>query len=334
MFAPLGGFQKVSQAFENLSLKCGANVLYGKTVMKITQQGVYYLDNDKVEGGSSSKELDEEFKGEEKNDGVGSNPRKCFLPADLVVINADLPYATKSLLFSPDDVEKVDANNEGSHGIDDKSNDDSYLPRYDWDDSFDYSPGVISFHWSVTGRTCDSLATHNVFLSASSRSNAIRSWDILGCFDKGKRGTFEDESSGGGPPLDRAGPFNFYVHRPTATDPTAAPIGCDSITVLVPCRTLSKIVGGPKSVNCDASREEMISSYRKQFDNDAICRAKETVLERMSVVDGLKNLKGDIIDEVVDTPADYADFYNVAAGTPFALVRVYYTIFLFQSYLC
>ena len=35
---------------------------------------------------------------------------------------------------------------------------------------------------------------------------------------------------------------------------------------------------------------------------------------------GLENLRDAILDEVVDTPGSYADYYNVGAGVPFGLV--------------
>ena len=35
-------------------------------------------------------------------------------------------------------------------------------------------------------------------------------------------------------------PFNFHAPRAGMTDDTAAPLGCDSIMVLVPCHTLER----------------------------------------------------------------------------------------------
>jgi phytoene desaturase (3,4-didehydrolycopene-forming) len=207
-----------------------------------------------------------------------------FIPADLVIVNADLPYATKSLLMK-----------------DTESNDTvPKRPIFDWDDKFTFSSGVISFHWSV-GKSLDDLNTHNVFMSAGSRSAAEASWQVL------------RENTGG-----MKDPFNFYVHRASKTDPTAAPTGCDSIMVLVPCRTLLR------DAECrDLPRDEAMERYRQQFSEDVIERARQAVLDRLAAIETLKDLEECILDEVVDTPATWADKYNLAAGTPFALVSVY-----------
>ena len=77
---------------------------------------------------------------------------EAFVPADLVVVNADLPYASKSILHRE----------MGSTG-------EAPAAVFDWDDSFCFSSGVISFHWSVK-KELNVLNTHNVFLSAKSRT--------------------------------------------------------------------------------------------------------------------------------------------------------------------
>jgi phytoene dehydrogenase-like protein len=90
--APIGGFQAVSNAFEGLAKECGVEIQYNKSITSISEDGVWMND--------------------EKD-------QKSFLPADLVICNADLPFATKTLV-----------NKEASAP-----------PQYDWDDRFDYSSG-------------------------------------------------------------------------------------------------------------------------------------------------------------------------------------------------
>jgi len=92
VFAPIGGFQTISNAFANLATDCGVEVLYEKTVTSVDDKGVWY------------------------NDGDGE---KSFLSADVVVCNADLPFATQTLMNGAE----------------------SSSPRYDWNDKFDYSSG-------------------------------------------------------------------------------------------------------------------------------------------------------------------------------------------------
>ena len=93
------------------------------------------------------------------------------------------------------------------------------------------------------------------------------------------------------------------------TDETACPPGCDSIMVLVPCPTLMR--------NKDLAslpRHKAIEAYKQQFDEDLINDARDAVFERLSVLEGLENVQDLILNEVVDNPATYADYYNAGAG--------------------
>ena len=114
------------------------------------------------------------------------------------------------------------------------------------------------------------------------------------------------------------------------TDETACPPGCDSIMVLVPCPTLMR--------NKDLAslpRHKAIEAYKQQFDEDLINDARDAVFERLSVLEGLENVQDLILNEVVDNPATYADYYNVASGAPFGLVSVIHHLLLcfFLTYL-
>ena len=251
VFAPVGGFEAVTKSFQMLAEDMGVQIQCNATVTKVTEGGVYVKDE---YGGA------------------------IFLPADAVIMNADLPFAAKSLLTKID--EKIE--------------------KYDWDDDFDYSSGVIAFHWSVD-EVLDDLNTHNVFLVCESRTKTEASWRVL--------------RSPGVDNIDGIEPFNFYVHRASVIDPSAAPEGCDSILVLVPSETLVR-----KAELSNLLRDESIKRYKEQFDEARISQVRSAILKRLAVVDSLRDLQSHIIDEAVDTPGTYADQYNVAAGTPFALV--------------
>lgn len=161
---------------------------------------------------------------------------------------------------------------------------------------------MIAFHWSINKR-CDSLETHNVFLIAADRAKAESSWSTIRHNDP-IVSSFEDDGY----------PFNFYVHRASKTDSSAAPDQCDSIMILVPCCTLKRDKHLSK-----LQREDSISGYKKQFNKEFVSKIRTRVLDRLGVLDGLQDLKDHIVDEVIETPAQYADYYNLAAGTPFAL---------------
>lgn len=208
----------------------------------------------------------------------------------MVIVNADLPYSTKMLMNSGNRNEK-----EETH-VDHSS-------RYDWDDKFDFSSGVIAFYWSVK-KKCKSLNTHNVFLVSRNRMDMEKSWSTVRYNDP-EMSTFDN--------LDF--PFNFYVHRASVVDESAAPPDCDSLMILVPCCTLQRDERLAK-----LERDACIEGYQSQFDNNFISKVKELVLQRLGALDDLSDLHENIVDEVVNTPATYAQDYNLAAGTPFALV--------------
>ncbi|CAB9530594.1 Dehydrosqualene desaturase [Seminavis robusta] len=267
VFAPIGGFKSVSESLANLARAMGVTIETGRMVTRIDSSGVVHVRRNDTDTATT-----------------GSTNTDSFVSADLVIVNADLPYASKSLLLEQSAKED--------------EQDPSAEPRFDWDDSFLFSSGVVAFHWSIDKELHD-LNTHNVFLAAAKgRERAEESWRIL----RGKEGGSKVE------------PFNFYVHCPTKTDPSAAPEGCDSIMVLVPCPTLER-----KPEFATLSRDEAIEEYKKQFDKGCISALREAVLKRFAAIDSLADLEDHILDEVVDTPSTYADQYHVGAGTPFAL---------------
>lgn len=256
VFAPVGGFRAVATAFERLCEDCDVDIRCDTTVTKVEEGGVHITSGD-----ASSSD---------------------FIQADVVVINADLPYATESLLKQ-------------------RSSKPTLTDIFDWDDRFDFSSGVVAFHWSLAA-PCHDLNTHNVFLSAASKREAVQSWTAV---RKNKRATMAAEEDA---------PFNFYVHRASKTDETAAPAGTDSIMVLVPCETLER-----KEEYANLDREEAIAKYKEQFDGDYVDELRSAVLKRLGAIPSLQGMESNIIDEVVDTPATYSDYYNVGSGTPFAL---------------
>lgn len=226
------------------------------------------------------------------NDGVyicDGQEGERFFPADLVIVNADLPYAKKSLIKSSKDT------NRGSSVS-------ALQDTYDWDDGFSFSSGVVAFHWSLD-KELDDLNTHNVFLVARSRSQAEASWQVL-----------RPSNHQGNNSRDHAA-FNFYVHRAAATDPSVSPKGYDAIMVLVPCKTLLR------DEECaQLPRAEAMNRYRQQFPDTLISEMRAVVLERLGAIDSLADLEKHIIHEVVDTPSTWAEQFNLAAGTPFGLV--------------
>jgi phytoene desaturase (3,4-didehydrolycopene-forming) len=251
VFAPLGGFRAVTRSLHKLAVDLKVDIKCKTIVTSVTKDGVYFFDE---------------------------TGRSNFQRADLIIVNADLPYAIKSLI---------------NHPVKEPA-------RYDWADKYHFSSGVIAFHWSLN-HSLKELNTHNVFLTASSRWGAKESWQAIGY--NGNRNLDLIEK-----------PFNFYVHRGSNTDPSAAPEGMDAIMVLVPCETLDR-----DELFASLPREEAIARYKNQFDAKFVSRVRDAVLHRMAVIESLRDMKSKILHEVVETPATYADQYNLGAGTPFAL---------------
>ena len=241
-------------------MQCGVEIQYNKNVLNISSEGITYIDE--------------------------TDMAEHFVPADIIITNADLAYSKKSLF--PEIAGETSKKKQ---------------PSYDWDDGYDFSSGVIAFYWCIKER-CDSLNTHNVFLMSSSRSDMENSWAAIR-HNNPSTSSFDSENY----------PFNFYVHRASAVDESAAPEGCDSLMVLVPCCTLKR-----DADLAGLSRDECIAGYKDQFDANFVAKVKGVVLQRLGALHGLENIESLIVDEKVETPATFADHYNLAAGTPFALV--------------
>ena len=156
-------------------------------------------------------------------------------------------------------------------------------------------------------------------MSANTIEDAEKSWAVL---------RDDDTSTAGSSSSMEGKPFNFYVHRAGKTDDTACPDGCDAIMVLVPCPTLAR-----NEDFASLPRDEAIAAYKEQFNANVVDDARNAVLQRLSVLEGLKNLQDLILDEVVDTPGSYADYYNVGAGVPFGLVSFHTIVYLLETYM-
>jgi phytoene desaturase len=90
--------------------------------------------------------------------------------------------------------------------------------------------------------------------------------------------------------------FSLYLHRPTATDPSLAPPGCDAFYVLSPVPHLGSAVDW-------ARRAE---PYRK-----AIAERLEQIL--------LPGLEQNVVTSLIMTPADFRDRLNSFQGAAFGL---------------
>jgi phytoene desaturase len=136
-----------------------------------------------------------------------------------------------------------------------------------------YSCSALVFHWALDKRY-PQLHHHNVFLAEPYKEG----------FDK----IFTDKTLSDTP--------CFYVHAPVSTDPTAAPEGHDSLTILVP-------VG-----HVDPSKHQ---DWQRLTDI-----ARSFVLKRLAQ-EGLDDLEAHLTFELTAHPGEWNTHFNVTKGAVF-----------------
>ena len=139
-----------------------------------------------------------------------------------------------------------------------------------------YTCSAIMFYWGVD-KVCPQLGTHNVFLANAYRASFERIF---------KDHLLPDEPS-------------FYVHAPARTDPSAAPVGQDTLMVLVP--------------------DGHLDDHSAQNWEALQARARAAVLHRLAVSAGMNDLEQHLKCEIGFTPRDWASRYNLAKGAAFGL---------------
>ena len=169
------------------------------------------------------------------------------IEADLVISNADLPYAYRELL--PD------------------------RRRSEQIERMKYSCSALCFHWGLD-KTYPQLDQHNVFLSDN--------------FREGLNKIFREKTIGDNP--------CFYVHAPARNDPSAAPPGCDTISVAVGIGHVDR---------------KMPQDWEKIKDN-----TRKAVLERLRK-QGLDDLEKHVRFEICHTPESWETGCNISRGAVF-----------------
>ena len=94
--------------------------------------------------------------------------------------------------------------------------------------------------------------------------------------------------------------FSLYIHRPTATDKSFAPKGCDSFYVLCPVPNLQG--------NVDWSKEGV------KLQNRIIDALEKTILP---------DLKNNICDDFFMTPLDFKNDYRSTHGAGFSIAPIF-----------
>jgi phytoene desaturase len=140
-------------------------------------------------------------------------------------------------------------------------------------DKMKYSCSAVVFHWGLD-KTYPQLGHHSVFLSDSFRTGLDR--------------IFKDKSVDERP--------SFYIHAPVRTDPTAAPEGGDTLSVIVGAGHVDKEKPQDWKVLCDLTREAVLNRLREA---------------------GIEDIKDHIKFEVCYPPAAWESWMNISRGSVF-----------------
>ncbi len=140
-----------------------------------------------------------------------------------------------------------------------------------------YSCSAIVFHWGLD-KQYPQLGHHNVLLSAD--------------YKKGLEAIFEKNSMSDEP--------SFYVHTPARTDPTAAPSGQESMTIIIPVGHL------------DDSNKERWQELRQSGRDYVIARLKKQ---------GLTDIEQHIKFEICYLPQTWQSVLHVCKGSVFGSIN-------------
>ena len=138
-----------------------------------------------------------------------------------------------------------------------------------------YSCSAIVLHWGLK-KSYPQLEHHNVFLSASYRDNLKK--------------IFRDQSLAADP--------SFYVHAPVRSDPSAAPAGEDTLSIIIPSGHLDE----RKNVNWTELKNQ----------------ARESVITRLKK-QGLTDIEENIKFEICYLPQTWKSVFNLTRGATFGL---------------
>lgn len=136
-----------------------------------------------------------------------------------------------------------------------------------------YSCSSVVIHWGLD-KTYSRLGHHSVFLSDNYRENLKQ--------------VFISNSLSDNP--------SFYIHAPARTDPAAAPMGGDTLSVIIPAGHL------------DPAKPQDWNSLKMTARNAVIHRLKKL---------GLDDIEQHIRFEMIYTPADWEQAFNLSRGATF-----------------
>jgi phytoene desaturase (3,4-didehydrolycopene-forming) len=194
------------------------------------------------------------------------------LSADVVIINADLIYASNHLL--------------------------PQTPRAIALGSKTTSCSSISFYWALDTKIPE-LQPHNIFLAEKYRES----------FDE----IFKNHRLPSDP--------SFYVNVPSRLDPTAAPEGCDSLVILLPCGHLP-----PDSA---AQQPADLKGIPASAFAELVPKARESILQVLESRLGV-DIRSHIKHEVINEPSVWKQKFNLDRGAILGLSHDFFNVLCFR----
>jgi phytoene desaturase len=140
-----------------------------------------------------------------------------------------------------------------------------------------YSCSALVLHWGLK-KTYPQLDHHNVFLSRD--------------MEEGMNKIFKFHSIHENP--------SFYIHCPVRSDPSAAPEGGDTLSVIIPCGHITN--------RSDQQWDELIKPV------------KESVLRSLKKA-GLEDIEENIKFEIFYSPPSWKNYFNVSKGSVFGSLK-------------
>ena len=338
IYYPIGGFEAVTNILVEAAQQTGVQIYTNKRLKAVMSEG------NKVKSIVLEDRITRRVH-EEK--------------VDMLVSNIDVPRFENKYMACVN----AAADDNGDNGSAGKSNDDgsgdgggdgrntnsnsnnSNCDRKD-DRSASMRPScaVLSFHWGFSEKL-HFLSHHNIFLSP----DLDKSWDTV----KYPDGIFISEGNADvSVQASDKGAFdgdvlNFYVHAPSRTDPSAAPVDGDALTILVPVPPLPmEMEMIRKEDNQNENSHESVERAVADYEQQLIEQAKGAVMRRLgqawqaynaqniengidgstsegneSVAAYTHKLLSSIVVEKVVTPSEWSDNYNLFRGSAFGLAH-------------
>lgn len=199
----------------------------------------------------------------------GADGKVTTFAADIVLCNADVPVTEETLL--PPSLSRA-AELRGAAS----------------------SSSVVSLSFALDAQFADALAHHTIVFS---EDLSERPWESL--FGARRPSSFLPVAAA--PPWT---PGHFYVHCPTRTDASAAPPGCDALTVLVPTP--------PLPVDCADEEANALSEAWA-------AAARQSVLKRLARLPGMADWAQSIRHEHTITPVQWQREYALSRGAVFGI---------------